>query len=774
MSVVAEEIDIEPELSADVVPLTDFIRDFGDGLLEAVQQQNPPVYDGHPDPQRDHVMDTLTRAPFPAQQDAVQAICRLLVEQNESAAVLNAEMGTGKTMMAIATAAILEGEGYARTIVISPPHLVYKWRREILETIENARVWVLNGPDTLAKLLLIRESLGTREHSGPEFFVLGRVRMRMGFHWKPAHAIRMRYARMMPQDGDVSCSFIQKKAVCACPKCGAVVTIEDEDGNPRSVEPVYFPNNKRLQCRAEFDGKICNEPLWTLIRPEKRQKSRRDLVLEAMCQIPTIGPKTADRLVTVFGEDLLQGMLADNVYSFINLMDENGELVFSDKQARRMERAMANLEFGFGQGGYQATEFIKRYLPDGYFSNLIVDEGHEYKNDASAQGQAMGVLANKVRKVLLLTGTLMGGYADDLFFLLWRIMPQRMIEDGFVYNNRGSLGTAAMSFMREYGILKDIYTESEGDSHRTAKGKRITVRTAKGPGFGPKGIARYVLPYTVFLKLRDIGGNVLPAYDEHFINVSMTDDQAEKYKAMESALTAELKEALRKGDNSLLGVVLNTLLAWPSTCFRQEAVKHPRTRDLLFYAPSMFEDDELMPAEEELLRICKENKAKGRRVLAYTVYSGRRDTTARQKALLQHAGLKAAVLRASVDTSKREDWILDQVDRGIDVLICNPELVKTGLDLLDFPSIVFMQTGYNIYTLQQAARRSWRIGQKEDVEVYYLGYEDTAQIACLSLMARKIAVSQSTSGDMPDSGLDVLNQDGDSIEVELAKQLLAA
>ena len=30
-----------------------------------------------------------------------------------------------------------------------------------------------------------------------------------------------------------------------------------------------------------------------------------------------------------------------------------------------------------------------------------------------------------------------------------------------------------------------------------------------------------------------------------------------------------------------------------------------------------------------------------------------------------------------------------------------------------------------------------------------------------------------TSGDMPDSGLDVLNQSGDSIEVALAKQLLA-
>jgi hypothetical protein len=41
-------------------------------------------------------------------------------------------------------------------------------------------------------------------------------------------------------------------------------------------------------------------------------------------------------------------------------------------------------------------------------------------------------------------------------------------------------------------------------------------------------------------------------------------------------------------------------------------------------------------------------------------------------------------------------------------------------------------------------------------------------------MGKKIAVSQSTSGDMPDSGLDVLNQDEGGIESELAKQLVAA
>ena len=116
-------------------------------------------------------------------------------------------------------------------------------------------------------------------------------------------------------------------------------------------------------------------------------------------------------------------------------------------------------------------------------------------------------------------------------------------------------------------------------------------------------------------------------------------------------------------------------------------------------------------------------------------------------------GLRVAVLRASVDTDKREDWVAEQVDKGIDILICNPELVKTGLDLLEFPSIAFMQTSYNVYTLMQAARRSWRIGQRNAVEVVFLGYRQSSQSQCLALMAEKIVVSQSTSGDIPESGL---------------------
>jgi SNF2 family DNA or RNA helicase len=739
-----------------VIPLAQFVADFGDSLLGAVQQQNPPIYRGEISIGRRKVMDGLTRQPFEAQRDVVQAITRLLVDENQPAGVINGEMGTGKTMMAIAVAAIMHREGYTRSLVISPPHLVYKWRREIKETVPGARVWILNGPDTLKKLLRIRQMREKPEM--PEFFIMGRVRMRMGFNWKPSFVARASVLR-----DDLGGRQIAHYA--SCPRCGSLIC--DEDGVAVSdTMAMSHLNSTRMACTS------CGEQLWSLVTRSGATKSRRELLTESVRQIPTIGDKTAERLLSTFGEEMLSGMLEDNVHEFINLMNEDGELFFTDRQATRMERAMAKMEFSFGQGGYQPTEFIKRYLPQGYFGLLIVDEGHEYKNEGSAQGQAMGVLARKCRKTILLTGTLMGGYADDLFHLLWRLHPKMMMEDGFRYNARGSLGSAAMAFMREHGVIKDIYKETESTSHRTARGKNISHRTQKGPGFGPKGIMRFVLPITAFLKLKDIGGNVLPPYQEHFIEVPMEEGQASAYTRLSGTLTAELKQALRVGDTSLLGVVLNVLLAWPDCAFRDERVVHPHKRHQLAYVPAIFGENDITPKEAELIAICKREKARGRKVLAYTVYTGTRDTTVRLKNLLSQQGLKVAVLRASVEAVKREDWLFDQVDKGIDVLITNPELVKTGLDMLEFPTIVYMQSGYNVYTLQQASRRSWRIGQKQDVDVFFLGYAGTAQMACLELMAKKIAVSQSTSGDMPDSGLDVLNQGGDSIEVALAKQLV--
>ena len=762
----SSESTVMPEGDGPTMPIAEFITNFRASLLDAVRTQNPPVYDGVPDARREQLLGQLLRRPFVEQASVVQAAVRHLVDAGQPSAVVNGEMGTGKTLIGIATAWLLHHAGYPRTLVVCPPHLVYKWRREIKQTVPEARVWILNGPDTLKKLLhlrLLSQGAGGKP-AVPEFFVMGRVRMRMGFNWKPAFVDR----RVVAEGEDEGVV-----AVAACSDCFASVTVPDTDGADRALSPAEARlklDSRQMRCAA------CGGALWSLVRPGASPKTRRDILQEAITQIPTIGIKTAGKLLDTFGEEMLGGMLEDNVHEFINLMDERGDLFFTDRQARRMERAMAHMEFSFGQGGYQPTEFIKRYLPRGYFGLLIGDEGHEFKNDGSAQGQAFGVLASQCRKSLLLTGTLMGGYADDLFFLLFRLNPRAMIEDGFGYQ-RGALGTASWAFMRAHGVVKDIYKQSsspaEERAHRTAKGRNVTHREAKAPGFGPVGVMRYVLPMTAFLKLKDIGGNVLPPYQEFFTGVPMAPEQSNQYQRLANALKGELRQALRAGDQSLLGVVLNALLAWPDCCFRSETVMHPHRKHVLASAPALFDEVTAMPKELKMIELCREAKRAGRRSLVYSVYSGTRDTMSRLKALLEAEGFKVAVLRATVEAAKREDWLLEQVDRNVDVVVTNPELVKTGLDMLEFPTIVFMQSGYNVYTLQQASRRSWRIGQKLPVDVHFLGYEGCAQMECLSLMAAKIAVSQSTSGDMPDSGLDVLNQSGDSVEVALARQLLA-
>jgi hypothetical protein len=113
--------------------------------------------------------------------------------------------------------------------------------------------------------------------------------------------------------------------------------------------------------------------------------------------------------------------------------------------------------------------------------------------------------------------------------------------------------------------------------------------------------------------------------------------------------------------------------------------------------------------------------------------------------MLEAAGLHAAILRAP--PNKREGWVEKQVKAGVDVIISHARKVETGIDLLDFPTIVWMAIDYSICTVLQASRRSWRIGQTRPVKVYYFCYEETIQEDALHLVAAKVAASLRVNGD---------------------------
>src|SRR5467141_1063330 len=97
--------------------------------------------------------------------------------------------------------------------------------------------------------------------------------------------------------------------------------------------------------------------------------------------------------------------------------------------------------------------------------------------------------------------------------------------------------------------------------------------------------------------------------------------------------------------------------------------------------------------------------------------------------------------------------------------------IPNNLDLLTFPSIFFVQTGYSIYTLRQASRRSWRIGQKEPVRIAFFTYSDTAQESCLRLMGKKLLVSLAMEGKLHAEGLQAMDEDDDLLTA-MARELV--
>ena len=107
---------------------------------------------------------------------------------------------------------------------------------------------------------------------------------------------------------------------------------------------------------------------------------------------------------------------------------------------------------------------------------------------------------------------------------------------------------------------------------------------------------------------------------------------------------------------------------------------------------------------------------------------------------------------------------------GLDVLITNPRLVETGLDLVAFSTVVFAELDYSLYTLWQALRRVWRLGQTRPVKAVFATYKDTLEAQALALMGRKMRAAQLLYGDEV-GGAIVPAEDGDFL-AELAREVL--
>jgi hypothetical protein len=415
---------------------------------------------------------------------------------------------------------------------------------------------------------------------------------------------------------------------------------------------------------------------------------------------------------------------------------------------------------------FAPIEFIGRYMP-GFFKYGIADEVHELSND-TAQGNALGTLARSVDKIAVLTGTLMGGYADDLFNVLYRLEPHKMVGEGYEWGEAG-----IRNFAESYGVLERV-TIIAPEENACSKAK-VTKQVKRKPGASPLLFGKFLMELGAFVSLEDISGE-LPAYREEVIGVDMDEPLAKAYTDLEKQIKEALEE--HRGNHSVISTALNALLAYPDRPYgfgdlvgtEYDPESHRRVQFLIAHTQDLREDV-VYAKERQLIEHIKDDLSRGRKCQVYAVYTGKRDVTGRLERILSKEGIRASVLTTQVPPDQREAWYERQLRNGMQVCVAHPRLVSVGMDLLWAPSIYFVQTGYSIYTLRQASRRSWRIGQRSNVVVRFLSYNETMQTSCLRLMGKKLLVSLAMEGKFSNEGLQGL-EDDDDVLTAMARELV--
>lgn len=418
------------------------------------------------------------------------------------------------------------------------------------------------------------------------------------------------------------------------------------------------------------------------------------------------------------------------------------------------------------KGVYAPVLYIKKYLRR-HFDLVVVDEVQKTKGASTIQGAMLGQLAGAINKTLVLTGTLSGGICTDVFYLIHRAFALNMSkEERRLYLPHYS---SALEFVQRYGSWEKTFTHKEGDK-LTGRASREYEKIKEIPGISPELLRQFLIEYCVFLRITDIASAMVP-YKE-YLHFCGLDEQVkdELARFTTQAKIAAMNHMLQQDkDMRPMGQLIPTLLAWPDQP-QQVAEITNRNREVVASAPAL--DVPLTHKDRELIRLVKDATTRGRKSLIYVEYTGKWSCAVHIAEIMEDAGLRPLVLTPAVPTRRRLQWIRDKMGTGsYDCMITNPRLVETGMNLLEFPTILYYQTPYSIFVLRQSSRRSWRMGQKHNVEVHFLINRGTLQESAMTYIANKLEQSLVLEGDLSQGGLIDLSNSATSLNIAMARAL---
>ena len=267
-------------------------------------------------------------------------------------------MGTGKTFIATAAA---HAAGFERILVLAPPHLTIKWKREIEQTVPGAKAVIVSSITDL-------DSLRRVVAFGPLFVIMSRERAKLSYRWQPAILNRWAVSggRLM-RDEETGFPF----RIPSCPVCAAQLV--DADGVPLSDEE--FSRRKR-SCSE------CGSALWQADNSGPRRYPLADYVKNHMPGFfdLLIGDEVHEYKGRGSAQGIAAGVLADACGRSLTL---TGTLLggYSSTLFHLLYRFSPDIRSEFGRS--EEGRWINRY---GFVEHSIgKDDGHSVEDGRNSR-----------------------------------------------------------------------------------------------------------------------------------------------------------------------------------------------------------------------------------------------------------------------------------------------------------------------------------------------------------------------------------------------------
>lgn len=725
--------------------LTGYMGDFVDQMVDKVSEQVQPTHN----PMEDEVLeqfDSYKRPLFPVQGHVATAVAKRL--ETQKSLIIQGEMSTGKTSMLVALADGFyqrkQKSGFFSCVMV-PPSLTKKWPEEIREIIPNAEVHVISQTKQLVDFHVKWTNAGRPKPKRPTFFVISFTTMRgdCALEAVPEY-------KRIKTELQISSGTQAYRDGYYCPDCGGLVQVKEsssvnvqENGEEvtetikRPMKHGEFGNSRRLHNSKQPANAFCGEcgsSFWT---------------------------KKVINRYSSFKE------WSKHEKKVIHAAKDGNERLVKQIQSTQQEIPKAT-----GKPRRIATiEYIRRKM-NNFFDISLVDEIHELKSGMSAQGNSLGSLVAASKKVVGGTGTLFGGKAEDVYYLLWRLFPHEMVKNGYKYSE-------VRKWNEEFGNIETTTVDFDDSSEYSNKQSRGgTKRTEKVlPGISPFVFGKFLVQNTLLVRLVDVWPDPVELVNVPTILVDMDSELRTEYQKMISTFESEIDS--RDDGHKLYLPLTSTGIAYPDNPFTYPSVlfKNEEGDREVIWTPDHLSQDRLLNKEKKLQEIIKGEMNEGRKSIIYVRDTGSsvagRDVRPRIKRVLEEVGAKVDILdTSSTQTNKRSEWLKKKVEKeGNDVIIVSQELVKVGLDLLVTPTLIFYQFSWSLFTINQASRRAWRIGQDQECRLYYLAYKDSYQEQMAELIAMKNKAASAINGDVSTDGLSAMLGDEGDLQSMLIKSI---